>query len=98
MIRRAHPSSLASIAGEPRRDFAEALAEAGASFVARDVLVGGRHTKIRRRLGVSPGPVGLKGPVTVNVSRCGCPIVSSVSLELRMKGCRRSGLIASVLS
>ena len=52
-------------------------------------VVVGRQMKIRRRLGVSPGPVGLNGPVSVNVSKCGCPMVSSVSLELRMNGCRR---------
>ena len=35
--------------------------------------VAGRHVKIRRRLGVSPGPVALNGPVIVNVSMCGQP-------------------------
>ncbi len=34
--------------------------------VRRPRLVG-RHEKIRRRLGVSPGPVGAKGPVIVSV-------------------------------
>ena len=40
--------------------------------------------------------VGLKGPVTVNKSKWGWPEVSRVSVELRMKGCRRVGLIASL--
>ena len=31
----------------------------------------GRQTKIRRRLGVSPGPVALNGPVIVSVWMCG---------------------------
>ena len=48
--------------------------------------------KILRRLGVSPGPVALNGPVTVNVSKCGWPDVSRVSVELRMNGCSRVGL------
>jgi hypothetical protein len=31
----------------------------------------GAHTKIRRRLGVSPEPVGLNGPVRITSSMCG---------------------------
>ena len=58
--------------------------------------VAGRQLKIRRRLGVSPDPVALYGPVTVNVSKCGWPDVSRVSVELRMNGCRRVGLVASL--
>ena len=33
-------------------------------------------TKMRRRLGVSPGPVGANGPVIVSVSTCGRPVES----------------------
>ncbi len=58
--------------------------------------VAGWQLKIRRRLGVSPGPVALYGPVTVNVSKCGWPDVSRVSVELRMNGCSRVGLVASL--
>ena len=36
-----------------------------------------------------PTRVGLNGPVMVNVSICGCPVVSSLSFELRMNGCKR---------
>jgi hypothetical protein len=63
------------------------------SSSARDA---GLHEKIFRRLGVSPDPVGLKGPVIVNVSKCGWPDVSRVSVELRMNGCSRVGLGASL--
>jgi hypothetical protein len=65
-------------AGEPRRCAGDAAAEAG------------RHTKICRRLGVSPAPVALNGPVTVSDSTCGWPDGSIVSNELRMKGWRRT--------
>ena len=43
-----------------------------------------------RRLGVSPGPVGLKGPVSVTVSKCGWPAGSNVSFEERINDCSRS--------
>ena len=79
-----------------RRASVATIRRAHASSVDRLSPAG--TTKILRRLGVSPGPVGLNGPVSVNVSRCGCPIVSSVSFELRMNGCSRSGLTASLRS
>src|SRR5262249_21213754 len=44
-----------------------------------------------RRLGVSPAPVALKGPVMVNVCMCGRPAQSKLSIELRRNGCRRFG-------
>ena len=47
-------------------------------------------TKIRRRLGVSPGPVALNGPVMVSDLICGRPVQSSVSTELRRNGCSRA--------
>ena len=46
--------------------------------------------KISRRLGVSPGPVALNGPVIVNVWMCGRPVQSKVSAELRRNGCSRT--------
>ena len=59
------------------------VAAIGAARERRDdpprarILVGacsrGWQMKICRRLGVSPGPVGLNGPVSVKVSRCGWP-------------------------
>jgi hypothetical protein len=46
---------------------AHASSTCGVAFAA------GRQLKIRRRLGVSPLPPGLYGPVTVNVNMCGIP-------------------------
>jgi hypothetical protein len=46
----------------------------------------GRQTKMRRRLGVSPGPATVYGPVTASVRMCGRPVASYVSNELRY-GC-----------
>ena len=43
----------------------------------------------RRRLGVSPGPVALNGPVTVNDFTCGRPVESYVPALLRRNGRRR---------
>src|SRR6478672_8315005 len=68
-IRLAHPSSLAPVSGELRRE--------------------GWQMKTRRRLGVSPGPVGLNGPVTVNDFTCGRPVESYVPALLRRNGRRR---------
>ncbi len=45
--------------------------------------------KMRRRLGVSPGPVAAKGPEIVSDWMCGSPVQSSVSAELRRNGCSR---------
>jgi hypothetical protein len=46
----------------------------------------GRQTKMRRRLGVSPEPVGFSGPAIENISMWGRPVQSSVSYELRRYG------------
>src|SRR3954463_12542612 len=54
-----HPSSLASILGELRRDRAGAVAEAGPSSLA---ALTGVQIRMRRRLGELPGPVGSNGP------------------------------------
>ncbi len=40
--------------------------------LAPDWAVEGRQTKIRRRLGVSPGPVTLYGPLIVTLASAGC--------------------------
>src|SRR5512145_1843015 len=78
-IRRAHPTSLASFSGELRRDLAEAVAEAGAVSSAVDgpaspkpLAEAGRQTKMRRRLGESPPPVALYGPLIVTLLIAGC--------------------------
>ena len=44
---------------------------------------------MRLRLGVSPAPVGLNGPVIVSDWMCGRPVQSSVSTELRRNCCSR---------
>ncbi len=44
-------------------------------FLARRRCLGPAH-EIRRRLGVSPAPVGLNGPAIVSVSMCGRPVES----------------------
>ena len=49
------------------------------------------HVKIFRRLGVSPGPLALNGPVMLNVCMCGRPAQSKLSIELRRNGCSRFG-------
>ena len=51
----------------------------------------GGTTNTRRRLGVSPGPVGLNGPVIAKRSMCGRPVMSIVSIELRVNGCSFHG-------
>src|SRR5688572_8596535 len=53
-MRRAHAVSPGALTGEL------ALADASRRSPEGE---GGRHTKIRRRLGVSPGPVGFSGPL-----------------------------------
>ena len=62
---------------------AHASSACGVAFAA------GRQAKIRCRLGVSPLPPGLYGPVTVNVSMCGMPSGSRGSCELRTGGVTR---------
>src|SRR6059036_2833869 len=57
-----------------------------AAHAGSEAGVVGRHTKILRRLGVSPEPRMLNGPVTLNVRMCGNPVESYESNELR-KGC-----------
>ena len=68
-------------------------------WVAADV---GRHSKIARRLGVSPGPFALNGPVTASDWMCGRPaqsivlrlmsnIFSSLSSRGRIPGRGRTG-------
>jgi hypothetical protein len=56
-----------------RRESAVTIFVAQASSCAR---FAGRQEKMRWRLGVLPGPVGLNGPATVNVSMCGRPVLS----------------------
>ena len=56
----------------------------------------GRHAKMRRRLGVSPGPVGLNGPLMLTLSMRGMPSTSTVSTGAR-SGLRSSGLRAAGL-
>src|SRR5690242_8634145 len=71
-MRSAHASSFASISAGFCRGRAEALAAADAdSLSAPAFLLAGRHTNRRRRLGVSPGPVALNGPVIVTDSTAG---------------------------
>ena len=72
------------------------MCRAQASSSAR---VAGRQLKIRRRLGVSPGPVALNGPVTREGVEVRMPDrVAACRVELRMNGCSRGGLIASLRS
>ena len=54
------------------REAARALDEARTV----DKVDPGVQVKIFRRLGVSPGPLALNGPVTVSVSTCGRPVAS----------------------
>ena len=49
--------------------------------------------KIRRRLGVSPGPVALNGPLIVSVWTCGRPVQSSVSDALLRNGRSRAASV-----
>ena len=63
----------------------------GTSRQLRRRCSSGWHVKILRRLGVSPGPLALNGPVIVKVCMCGRPAQSKLSIELRRNGCRRTG-------
>ena len=65
--------------GAPRQRGQDPLARTA----PRPPLVFGWQTKIRRRLGVSPTPVALKGPVRMISSMWGFPEKSIVSDELR---------------